>query len=59
MVEITGTSCDNYDNAAKNAIDQLVEKGERVHYYREQMRGINSSGTSREFKVVLKVAISI
>ncbi len=59
VIEVFGSSSNNYDDAAKNAVDSLVKNGEKVRFYREEMRGIREHSGKKEYSVKLKVAVSI
>ena len=60
MLEIIGSSEDSYSEAVKKAIHQLIDSGEKVHFFEViEQRGSVQAGKFKEFQVKLKAAVEI
>jgi flavin-binding protein dodecin len=58
MVEIVGTSAEGYSEAVRSAVEKMIQKGEKVHFFQiMEQRGAVREGQLKEFQVVLKVAV--
>jgi len=56
IIEIIGTSSENYSAAAQNAVDQAVKAGFQVHFVDViQQRGAVAEGKIKEYQAVVKV----
>ena len=60
MLEIVGSSEIGFSEAVKEAIEQVIKSGEKVHFFEViEQRGAVRQGKFKEFQVKLKVAIEI
>lgn len=58
MMEIVGTSPIGYSEAVRSAIEGLLEKGEKVHFFQVvEQRGAVRDGKFKEFQVIVKAAL--
>lgn len=58
MMEIIGTSEKGFSEAVKDAVNRIVQSGEKVHFFEVvEQRGAVRGGEFREFQVKVKVAI--
>jgi flavin-binding protein dodecin len=58
MIEIVGTSAEGYSEAVRSAVEEMIQKGEKVHFFQiMEQRGAVREGQLKEFQVVLKVAV--
>jgi flavin-binding protein dodecin len=56
MIEVVGTSDASFAVAAKSAVQALIAKGEKVHFFVLQEARGSVRGGKIEFQAVLKVA---
>jgi hypothetical protein len=60
MIEVVGTSDDGFSEAAKDAVNQIIESGEAVHFFEVvEQRGSVRKGKFKEYQVKLKVALEL
>ena len=60
MLEVVGSSKEGYSEAAKEAVDQIIASGEKVHFFEVvEQRGAVRDGKLKEFQVKLKVAVEV
>ncbi len=58
MVEIIGTSEVGFSEAVKDAINRILDSGEKAHFFEiVEQRGAVREGKFKEFQVKIKVAI--
>jgi flavin-binding protein dodecin len=58
FIEVVGSSPLGYSEAARDAVEALIAKGEVVHFFQVvEERGSVRDGMIKEFQVVLKVAV--
>ena len=58
MLEIVGISPVGFSEAVKEGVEQVLQSGERVHFFQVmEQRGAVREGKLKEFQVVLRVAI--
>ena len=58
FIEVVGASPLGYTEAVREAVESLIARGERVHFFQVvEERGSVREGQIREFQVVLKVAV--
>lgn len=58
MVEIIGTSEKGFSEAVKDAINRILDSGEKAHFFEiVEQRGALRGGKFKEFQVKMKVAI--
>ena len=58
MIEVIGTSEIGYSEAVKGAVQQLIDTGEKVHFFEViEQRGAAREGRFKEFQVKVKVAV--
>ena len=58
MLEIIGTSPRGFSEAVSQAIAQVSDKGETIHFFEVvEQRGSVRQGQLKEFQVKLKVAV--
>ena len=58
MVEVVGTSPESFSAAVRKAVETLLAKGEKVHFFQVvEQRGAVRDGKFKEFQVVVKAAI--
>jgi len=58
FLEVVGASPLGYSEAVKEAVERLIETGEKVHFFQTvEHRGSVREGSVKEFQVVLKVAV--
>ena len=58
MMEIIGTSEKGFSEAVKDAVNRIVQSGERVHFFEVvEQRGAVREGEFKEFQVKVKVAV--
>lgn len=56
ILEIIGTSSDNYSAAAQDAVDQAVKQGFQVHFVEVvQQRGAVENSQIQKYQAVVKV----
>jgi len=59
FVEVIGSSPHGYSEAVRAAVEDLIAKGEEVHFFQVvEERGSVREGELKEFQVVLKVAVA-
>ena len=59
FIEVVGTSPLGYSEAVRAAVEDLIARGEEVHFFQVvEERGSVREGKLQEFQVVLKVAIA-
>ncbi len=59
FVEVVGSSPHGYSEAVRDAVEELVARGEEVHFFQViEERGSVRDGELKEFQVVLKVAVA-
>ncbi len=58
MIEIVGKSSQGFSEAVKEAIEKILESGEKVHFFQVlEQRGAVREGKFKEFQVILRVAV--
>jgi len=58
MLEVTQSSPLGFSEAVREAVEELLRAGEKVHFFVvQEQRGAVRDGAIREFQVVLKVAV--
>ncbi|NIM91587.1 MAG: dodecin flavoprotein [Candidatus Aminicenantes bacterium] len=58
MIEIVGKSSQGFSEAVKDAIEKILESGEKVHFFQVlEQRGAVREGKLKEFQVILRVAL--
>jgi flavin-binding protein dodecin len=58
MIEIVGSSSVSFSEAVKGAVSEIIERGEKVHFFEVlEQRGAAREGAFKEFQVKLKVAV--
>jgi flavin-binding protein dodecin len=58
FLEVVGVSPLGYSEAVKEAVEKLIESGEKVHFFQTvEHRGSVREGSFKEFQVILKVAV--
>jgi len=58
MIEVIGSSEVGYSEAVRNAVQQLIDAGEKVHFFEViEQRGAVREGRFREFQAKIKVAV--
>ncbi len=58
MIDIVGKSSQGFSEAVKEAIEKILESGERVHFFQVlEQRGAVREGKFKEFQVILRVAV--
>lgn len=58
MMEIIASSELGYSEAVKSGIQNLIERGEKVHFFEViEQRGAVREGRFKEFQVKIKVAV--
>jgi flavin-binding protein dodecin len=59
FIEVIGSSPSGYSEAVRAAVEDLIAKGEEVHFFQVvEERGSVRGGNLMEYQVVLKVAIA-
>jgi dodecin len=60
MLEVVGTSPASFSEAVKEAVNQVVKSGEKVHFFEVvEQRGAVRDGKFKEFQVKIKVAVEL
>jgi flavin-binding protein dodecin len=60
MIEIVGKSSQGFSEAVKDAIEKILESGEKVHFFQVlEQRGAVREGKFKEFQVILRVAVEV
>jgi flavin-binding protein dodecin len=58
MLEVIGSSETGYSEAVREAVQTLIDAGEKVHFFEViEQRGAVREGRFREFQVKVKVAV--
>ena len=58
FIEMVGSSPLGYSEAVRAAVESLIDKGEKVHFFQVvEERGSVRDGEIKEFQVVLKIAV--
>jgi dodecin len=58
MIEVIGTSEIGYSEAVKGGFQQLIDAGEKEHFFEViEQRGAVREGRFKEFQVKVKVAV--
>jgi hypothetical protein len=58
MIEVIGSSEVSYSEAVKSAVQQLINAGEKVHFFEViEQRGAVREGRFKEFQAKIKVAV--
>lgn len=58
MIEVIGSSETGYSEAVREAIQALIERGEKVHFFEVvEQRGAVRGDRFKEFQVKVKVAV--
>ena len=58
FIEVVASSPLGYSEAVRDAVEDLIAKGEKVHFFQiVEERGSVREGKLQEFQVVLKVAV--
>lgn len=58
MIEVVGSSEVGYSEAVQDAIEKLVARGEKIHFFKvTEHRGAVRDGKLKEFQVIIKVAV--
>jgi flavin-binding protein dodecin len=58
MIDIVGKSSQGFSEAVKDAIEKILESGEKVHFFQVlEQRGAVREGKLKEFQVILRVAV--
>ena len=59
FIEVIGTSPLGYSEAVRAAVEDLIAKGEEVHFFQVvEERGSVREGAIKDFQVVLRVAVA-
>ena len=59
FIEVVGSSPQGYSEAVRAAVEDLIARGEEVHFFQVvEERGSVREGKLQEFQVVLKVAVA-
>lgn len=60
MIEVIGISEAGYSEAIKEAVQALIDKGEKVHFFEvAEQRGAVRDGKFKEFQAKVKVAVEL
>ncbi|MBN1902393.1 dodecin domain-containing protein [Candidatus Sumerlaeota bacterium] len=60
MIEVVGTSGEGFSEATKDAVNQIIDSGETVHFFEVvEERGSVRKGKFKEYQVKLKVALEV
>jgi len=60
MIEVVGTSGEGFSEAVKDAVQQIIESGETVHFFEvSEQRGSVRKGKFKEYQVKLKVGVEV
>jgi flavin-binding protein dodecin len=58
MIEVIGSSETGYSEAVREAVQALIDGGEKVHFFEViEQRGAVREGRFREFQVKIKAAV--
>ena len=58
MIEVVESSDAGFSEAAKKAVQKLMDKGEKVHFFEVvEQRGAVRDGAFKEFQVIIRVAV--
>lgn len=58
MIEIIESSSEGFSEAVKNAVQKLIESGEKVHFFEViEQRGAVRESKFKEYQVKIKVAV--
>ena len=58
MMEVVGRSSEGFSEAVKDTIKQIIDSGEKVHFFEViEQRGSIREGQLKEFQVKMKVAV--
>lgn len=58
MMEVVGRSEEGFSEAVKDTIKQIIDSGEKVHFFEVvEQRGAIREGKFKEFQVKMKVAV--
>ncbi len=58
MLEVIGSSEAGYSEAVREAVQRLIDAGEKVHFFEVvEQRGAVRNGRLKEFQVKVKVAV--
>jgi flavin-binding protein dodecin len=58
MIEVIGSSETGYSEAVREAVQALIDAGEKVHFFEViEQRGAVREGRFKEFQVKVKVAV--
>ncbi len=58
MIEVVGVSPVGFSEAVKEAVEQVLQTGERIHFFQVmEQRGAVREGKLKEFQVILRVAV--
>ena len=58
MVEVIGRSNQGFSEAVKDTIKQLLDSGEKIHFFEViEQRGAVREGQLKEFQVKIKVSV--
>ena len=59
FIEVIGSSPVGYSEAVRAAVEEIIAKGEEVHFFQVvEERGSVRNGNLTEYQVVLKVAVA-
>jgi len=58
MIEVVGVSPEGFSEAVKKAVETLISRGEKVHFFQVvEERGSIREGQLKEFQVIIKAAV--
>lgn len=58
MLDVVGTSPLGFSEAVKQGVEQVLESGEKVHFFQVlEQRGAVRDGKLKEFQVIMRVAV--
>ena len=58
MIEVVESSPESFSEAAKAAVNKVLQSGEKVHFFEViEQRGAVREGKFKEFQVKIKVAV--
>lgn len=58
MLDIVGTSPLGFSEAVKQGVEQVLESGEKIHFFQVlEQRGSVRNGKLKEFQVIMRVAV--
>jgi hypothetical protein len=58
MIEVVGTSPEGYSEAVKNAVEEMIRAGNKIHFFEViEQRGAVRESKIKEYQVKLKIAV--